>query len=301
MPALVASKLINKEDIITYYDEAQISYKDVWHLDQCLAMHYGFWTPGVRNLKQALNTENKVLAELVGITKNDTVLDAGCGVGGSSVYLAKEIGCTVHGVTLSEAQVNQATNSAEKMGLRDNCTFSNIDFHETGFKNESFDVIWFTESFCHSNEPDQLLNEMYRILKPGGRIVIADGFLSSQLEKLNAQEAETMNIWLNNWAVNQVLPFQEMEEQLKEARFSNIKVKDFTAEIAKSSKKLYQFALVALFIGWAKRLIGQTYGNDITIKNTIAAKYQYIALKQKLWKYGVFTAKKPSAKRRFEK
>ena len=100
--------MIDKKGIVEYYDVAQVSYQDVWHLDDCLALHYGFWESGVTSLRQALVKENEVLAQLAGIQLGDAILDAGCGVGGSSIYLAKTIGCSVTGITLSDQQVAEA-------------------------------------------------------------------------------------------------------------------------------------------------------------------------------------------------
>ena len=59
--------MIDKKGIVEYYDVAQVSYQDVWHLDDCLALHYGFWESGVTSLRQALVKENEVLAQLAGI------------------------------------------------------------------------------------------------------------------------------------------------------------------------------------------------------------------------------------------
>ncbi|MGB0390509.1 MAG: SAM-dependent methyltransferase [Salibacteraceae bacterium] len=94
--------MINKNHIIEYYDKSKVAYQDIWHLDTAMALHYGFWEKGVTNLKQALIKENEVVVTLAKITPKDKVLDAGCGVGGSSFYLAQNIGCSVHGISLSK-------------------------------------------------------------------------------------------------------------------------------------------------------------------------------------------------------
>ena len=99
---------INEKEIIEYYEKCQIDYELVWHLNSQMCMHYGFWTPETKNLRQALNQMNRELIQQVAITKNDYILDAGCGVGGSSIYLAKNLGAQVKGITLTPHQVDKS-------------------------------------------------------------------------------------------------------------------------------------------------------------------------------------------------
>src|SRR6185503_13286802 len=90
----------SKSQIVDYYEQSEIDYRLVWHLSSQRAMHYGFWGKTARTLARALHNENKTLAALAHVTRQDHVLDAGCGVGGSSLYLAREFGCQVTGISL---------------------------------------------------------------------------------------------------------------------------------------------------------------------------------------------------------
>ncbi len=122
---------------------------------------------------------NEVMMIAAGIKPDDTVLDAGCGVGGSSIFLASTLGCRVTGITLSERQVNLAIENAKKTenidGLVD---FKVMNYYATDFPDASFDVIWGCESICYADSKEQFIKEAYRLLKPGGRLVVADGFVS---------------------------------------------------------------------------------------------------------------------------
>ncbi|MBS1920830.1 MAG: class I SAM-dependent methyltransferase [Bacteroidetes bacterium] len=91
--------------IIDYYKASENSYKDAWDLKNSLAIHYGYWDDTVRSFRQSLSKMNEVMAITAQIKRTDKVLDAGCGVGGSSIFLAKWISCHVTGISLSEAQV----------------------------------------------------------------------------------------------------------------------------------------------------------------------------------------------------
>jgi tocopherol O-methyltransferase len=78
-----------------YYDYCHKDFKRVWHLDRCMAMHMGFWDAGTKRLRDALLKENEILAKQAVVAAKDRVLDAGCGVGGSSIFLAAHYGCHV--------------------------------------------------------------------------------------------------------------------------------------------------------------------------------------------------------------
>ncbi|HBC57016.1 MAG TPA: hypothetical protein DCZ03_07620, partial [Gammaproteobacteria bacterium] len=84
-----------RDEIVDYYDNCEMDYKVLWRLDRCLAMHYGYWDETTERVSEALIRENQILAERAKITESDIVLDAGCGVGGSAIWLANEIGSTV--------------------------------------------------------------------------------------------------------------------------------------------------------------------------------------------------------------
>ena len=92
-------------EIIQYYNTCESDYRMFWDLDRSMAMHAGFWDETTRTLTDALKRENEILAEYAQIKSHEKVLDAGCGVGGSSIFLAQHYGCKVTGITLSAHQV----------------------------------------------------------------------------------------------------------------------------------------------------------------------------------------------------
>ncbi|NNE30314.1 MAG: hypothetical protein HKN16_11805 [Saprospiraceae bacterium] len=96
-----------EEGIVQYYEQCQIDYELVWHLNSQMCMHYGYWTPSTKTFQDSLLQMNRELISQVNISKNDHVLDAGCGVGGSSIFLAKNIGARVTGITLTPSQVEE--------------------------------------------------------------------------------------------------------------------------------------------------------------------------------------------------
>ena len=102
------------------------------------------------------------------------ILDVGCGIGGTSRYLARNFGdkASVTGITLSPNQVDRATSLAKDRGIK-NANFLVMDALNMNFPDNSFDVVWACESGEHMPDKKRYVEEMVRVLKPGGRLVIA--------------------------------------------------------------------------------------------------------------------------------
>lgn len=136
-------------------------------------------------------------------------MDAGCGVGGTSIYLAKKLGCKVVGITLSQKQVDAAVKNARKQGPSDRTQFIAMDFEAIDFSDAYFDVVLGIESICHACNKQKFIEEAYRVLKADGRLIVADGFASK--EHSTPEENNVMQRWLSGWRVN----FLETEDNFK--------------------------------------------------------------------------------------
>jgi cyclopropane fatty-acyl-phospholipid synthase-like methyltransferase len=280
---------ITPREIVAYYDATEIDYRLVHHLDRHLALHFGYWDEATKSLGDALRRENEVLAALARVDRASVVLDAGCGVGGSAIYLAETFGCTTVGIGLSEREIEQARNNARKRGVAHLTEFHVDDFRNSRFPDRSFDVVWAIESVCHANFKCDFLREAYRLLRPKGRLVVADGFAAR--ENYTNEERELMRKWLSGWAVRALATSDGFLADLAQAGFCNIGFIDATAHIWRTSLRLYHLSFPGLLIG--KVLEALSLRSRIQTGNIIAARYQYRALKRGLWKYGIVTAEKP--------
>lgn len=280
--------LMKKSKIIDYYNQSEIDYKLVWGLNKNLALHFGYWDKNTKNLSQALERENEILAKLANIKKTDLVLDAGCGVGGSSIYLAKNVGCHVLGITLVKNQVLSAKRNAHKNKVENLTEFKVADFTNTKFQSASFDVVWAIESVCHAKDKADFIKESYQLLKKGGRLIIADFFINKS--KLNSEEASLMDNMAHGWAVESFANHIDFENDLKKSGFKKIKKTNASKNIFPSARKLYHRSLPGLAIGKILQFMG--IRNALQNANIWTVFYQYKALKQNLWQYYIFQAEK---------
>jgi Cyclopropane fatty acid synthase and related methyltransferases len=280
--------MFSQKDIARYYDLSESQYRFFWNLDKSLSLHYGYWDASTKNFHEALLNINKVLADKAAISQNDKVLDAGCGIGGSSIWLAKNIGCNVTGISLSERQVNKANALAAREGVNHLAKFEQNDFAATGYADESFDVVWAIESVCHANDKSEFLKETFRILKKDGRLIMADFF---KKENLQGKDAEQIRQWAHGWAVKDFSTKEEFEKQLHVAGFSQIKIEDASGAIMPSAKKLYRSYFIGSILGFLYRLVNHNPTAQGK-KNIRTAYLQYKTLQKKLWKYLIFSAEK---------
>ena len=147
------------------------------------------------DLKGILNYQ----IEQIGFKPEYRVLDAGCGVCGPARHFARETGCTVDAVTVSESQLNASRQHIAHEQLQDKITVHLQDYHEVDklFPNETFDKVYFLESFGHSTDKEKLLKAIWKVLKPGGEVYIKDLFrrvsknwlvqrkIDSEIKKIN--------------------------------------------------------------------------------------------------------------------
>jgi len=282
------TQVISKEQIVNYYDSAEIDYKLIWNLRESRALHFGYWDDQVKNFREALGRENEVLAEIAHIKSSDIVLDAGCGVGGSSIFLAKKFGCKVIGITLSQKQADMATKNAQESGVASNTKFLVVDFENMTFPDGKFDVVWGIESICHANSKKKFIEDSYRILKPSGRLIVADGFTTRS--HFTDEEKNTMQKWLSGWGVNFLETKENFEAFSAKIGFQKISFTDVTKNVMPSSKRLYKYSFPAMFFGKIAEFL--RLRTKIQTGNIIAARYQHTALLSGLWKYGIFYAEK---------
>ena len=272
--------------IIDYYAATENAYKDSWDLDKSLSIHYGYWDDPVRSFRQSLLRMNEIMMQKTGIKETDHVLDAGCGVGGSAIYLAKASNCKITGITLSDRQVAQARVNAVKNEVEQSTEFKVMDYCSTDFPDRSFDVVWGCESICYADDKEKFTREAFRLLKPGGRLVVADGFVS----RFENNDHPTVRKWLDGWQVNYLETPERFSNALSSAGFSEINYENISKFVAHSSRRLLTYYFLgSLYLLW-KKLNFSKPASDMQKKNINACWHQYIGLKKKLWQYGIITA-----------
>lgn len=269
-----------KKDIVKYYKTNEFAYS-LWGRD----MHYGYWTKDTKTLRQATKKFNEVLAKKANISKDDRVLDAGCGVGGASIYLAKNIGCKVTGITICSRQVDLAYKNADKEGVSHLVDFHEMDYLNTTFDDNSFTVVWGLESICYAESKEKYVRECFRLLKKGGKMIVADGFASKQSYE-EGKEKKLMQRWLDGWIVNSLNTPADWKNFAEKTGFTYSDYRDVTSNVMRTSTLMYWVSMPFILLHWLDKFL------PLKPYTTDALYNQYHAMKKGLWEYGVFYAEK---------
>jgi len=275
-------------DVAEYYNTTQNHYTRWWNLGKTLSLHYGIRDETVKNFSESLINTNRIMMEIAEISPADKVLDAGCGVGGAAFYINKMKNAEVTGISLSDRQIKYANEIVVKNNLADKVSFKIMDFTRTDFNDECFDVVWACESFCQALDKSAFIKECYRILKKGGRLVLSDFFLTND----NQEDPHSwIRKWCDTWAVTALISCNAFTARLKDQEFSTVKTTDYTDNIKRSARRMYNASIIGAVPSEIYNLFHPKVSR-FARTHYKCGYYQYKALKENLWKYYIVLALK---------
>jgi tocopherol O-methyltransferase len=164
--------MLLKEKIIKHYDEISPYYRDLWGVH----IHHGYWKTGLETKEEAQEQLIDQLISHAKIQPRATILDVGCGLGGTAIYLHKKLGARVTGVTISPRQIQIGNELALNRGADVRLLLMDA---ENLTLDRPFDVVWSVEAISHLSRRADCFRSMARLLKAGGKLVIADWFQSN--------------------------------------------------------------------------------------------------------------------------
>jgi tocopherol O-methyltransferase len=279
------------KEINDYYAFSKLDYRLYNSSVGDLSMHYGMWDKRTHTHREALANENRVLADVANIGQHDHVIDLGCGYGSTAVWLAAHVGCRVTGVTLSEDQIADARKLARKRRVEDLVTFGTMDFHRTRFADSTFDVAVSIESISHSSQKPRVLAEAWRILKPGGRIAVADGYFGKDPKSLTPPEKEIAATCFEGVHVPPLPQKSEFANWLEDVGFEQVCWFDKTHSILPTAERVNRLGRMLLPVAKVFSLLGL---RSLQVSHMKAFVSQYYAFRDGLGVYGVFCARKPT-------
>lgn len=219
-------------DMVDFYNEATKDY-EFWSKD--FNMHFGYFIPFKTNpfrRDSMLNQMNsEVLKRLNISSQKHRLADFGCGMGATIRHALKQYkNLMAYGLTLSQFQWqhgNELLKGQNGIILQEN-------YNHTSFEDNSFDSVIAIESFCHSGHNIDALNEASRILKSGGKIVIADAFLKKDIDQLCHGSRYAYHRLCNHWSLEKLETIDKYQTLLKKAGFTDITIEDKSFRVAPS-------------------------------------------------------------------
>ncbi|HEY6926758.1 MAG TPA: methyltransferase domain-containing protein [Steroidobacteraceae bacterium] len=202
-------------------------YQDVMGED----LHWGLFADDTDTLHAAQKCLIDRIAESAGVDTATRVLDIGCGVGGTALHLAQRYGCPVVGIT----------NSAVGFGIAErrvrNCGQLGVELRledalQTNLPDRAFDVAICIESVSMIPDPNALLRTLRRLVRPGGRLVIADSFVCRMMPAGElAQRSQEVQALQMIFGVGTYSKLEDYVRQLHGAGFQQVSCLDVTRQV----------------------------------------------------------------------
>ncbi|KAG0457603.1 hypothetical protein HPP92_022462 [Vanilla planifolia] len=239
MEDVAASGALN-EGIAKFYDESSGLWESIWG-DH---MHHGYYDPAsAASIADHRAAQIRMIEETLrfaGVSddpmkKPRKIVDVGCGIGGSSRFLAKKLGAQVQGISLSPVQVKRAQDLAEAEGLADKVSFQVADALQQPFADGQFDLVWSMESGEHMPDKAKFVSELKRVAAPGGTIIIVTWChrdLSSSEVQLKPDEISLLNRICSAYYLPKWCSSADYLSILKSFSLLDIKMEDWSENVA---------------------------------------------------------------------
>lgn len=267
----------DKRKIVEHYDAVSPYYQSLWgnHI------HHGYWIRGDESKELAQLQLMDHLAALANLQSGSTILDIGCGFGGTSIYLAQKYKVRATGITISPVQVEMATKAAA--AAHSDARFLLMDAEAMDFP-QPFDLLWSVESISHYHDRRSFFANAVRFLKPGGSFALTDWF-----KKPGLSPAETRKFIepIERGMFIELETMDDYESHLVASGLEIVHREDLSRQCAKS----WDFGVAvlrdkSLWALAAKR--GKDFVNNLRAFRAIRAGYA-----SGNFVYGLFLARKP--------
>lgn len=242
-----------------FYDASSGLWEKVWGEH----MHHGYYGSEGNIKKERRQAQIDLIEEVLKwseIQQAEKILDVGCGIGGSSLYLAQKYNATATGITLSPVQAARAKERAAIAQMSEKTEFLVADALQMPFADNSFDLVWSMESGEHMADKEQFLKECYRVLKPGGTFLMATWChrpTKSPNQPLTPDELHHLAEIYRVYCLPFVISLPEYEAIAKNLSFQNIRTADWSKAVAPfwdfviDSAFNLEVIVSLLFSGWS--------------------------------------------------
>ena len=214
-----------------FYDRSTRIWLDTWGEH----MHHGYYGESGTERKDHRQAQLDLIGELLRwgkVEKASSILDAGCGVGGSARHLAGLFDARVLGLTLSPVQAEGGAYYTKKAGLEDRVQIRVQDMMELSSADGPFDLVWSLESAEHIPDKKRLLETFFQVLAPGGKFLMATWCHRETPPELSQKEQGLLAKIYGHYHLPPMISIGEFKGLAGAAGFQEVQTADWTAAVA---------------------------------------------------------------------
>lgn len=225
-----------ERDIRKFYDASSGLWESIWgeHMHHGYYGRDGSYKIDRRQAQIELIEELLLWAHCQEDNAPQNIIDVGCGIGGSTLHLARKFGSQATGITLSPVQASRAKERAAEAGLDSQVRFEVANALEMPFEDNTFDLVWSLESGEHMPDKTKFIQECYRVLQPGGKLILATWChreTNSLAGELTPDEVAHLKEIYRVYCLPYVISLSEYREIALESGFSNLKADDWSMAV----------------------------------------------------------------------
>jgi tocopherol O-methyltransferase len=270
-----------EQHVADHYDDLDKWYRVVWGEH----VHHGLWRDGNESQPEAVQKLTTYLADKLEIKGGDRVCDVGCGYGGTARILASQYRAQVDGYTLSEKQYAFAQ---ERLNGKSNPKYYLKNWFANDIEDASRDAAIGIESSEHFDDKPAMIQEMHRVLKPGGRIGLYTWLACPA--PTDWQRKHLLEAICAEGRLPSLGDESDYRRWLEEAGFTEIQYENLTRQVRKTMPLIVLRIMRRLtwdLSGWRHLLFGP---NKVFAKTIVRITWAYYS---GAMEYGIFTARKP--------
>lgn len=275
-----------QQQIQQFYDASSGLWEQIWGEH----MHHGYYGADGQVRKERRQAQIDLIEALLDwgeVRQASQILDVGCGIGGSSLYLAEKFAAAATGITLSPVQANRASQRAAAAGLSDRTHFQVADALQMPFADESFDLVWTLESGEHMPDKQQFLAECFRVLKPGGTLLMATWCHRPTPPALTADEQQHLEKIYRVYCLPFVVSLPDYAAIAQDLGLQNLRTADWSDAVAPFWNVVIDSALTPTAI------IGLLRSGWTTIQAALSLGLMSRGYQRGLVKFGLLCGTKP--------
>jgi tocopherol O-methyltransferase len=220
------------QQIQAFYDASSSVWEQIWGEH----MHHGYYGADGTLKKDRREAQIDLIEELLqwaDVQQASEILDVGCGIGGSSLYLAARYRASATGITLSPKQASRATERARAAGLAASTRFLVADALNMPFADNSFDFVWSLESGEHMPDKAKFMQELCRVVKPGGKVLMVTWcHRPTDQQPLTADEQNHLQEIYRVYCLPHVISLPEYEQIARSLPLQDIRTADWSTAVA---------------------------------------------------------------------